>query len=113
VAADWTKYQPSKPFSTPGVAIEWDEHIAGWAAVEKGGPAISGALLDSVHERGSCSRRSYYVHPVSRLSAEKSTGNYNVQLRKAFGLLRRRFRRLKNFTGLDCSLLECRSDRHS
>lgn len=82
-----------------GVAIEWDEHIAGWAAIEKGGPAISGALLDSVHERKVALKTKLLRPPGVEVVGKKSTGNYNVQLRKALGLFAT-VRRLKNLPGL-------------
>ncbi len=28
-------------FAAAGVAIDWDEHLAGWASMERGGPATA------------------------------------------------------------------------
>ena len=35
-----------------GVAIDWDEHLAGWASMERGGPPLPDALLKSVRATG-------------------------------------------------------------
>ena len=35
-----------------GVGIDWDEHVAGWASMERGGPPLPDALLKSVRETG-------------------------------------------------------------
>ena len=35
-----------------GVAIEWDEHLAGWASMERGDSPIPEPLLKSVRETG-------------------------------------------------------------
>src|SRR5437763_15159087 len=35
-----------------GVAIDWDEHLAGWASLERGGAALPEAMLKSVRETG-------------------------------------------------------------
>ena len=35
-----------------GAAIEWDEHLAGWASMERGGAAIPETLLRSVRDTG-------------------------------------------------------------
>ena len=35
-----------------GCEFEWDEHLAGWASMERGGPALPEALLRSVRANG-------------------------------------------------------------
>jgi isocitrate dehydrogenase (NAD+) len=35
-----------------GPAIDWDEHLAGWASLERGGEAIPQTLLRSVRDSG-------------------------------------------------------------
>ena len=35
-----------------GCAVEWDEHLAGWASMERGGEALPEALLASVRANG-------------------------------------------------------------
>ena len=76
-----------------GVPIEWDEHLAGWAALEKGGDPIPEALLASV--------RATRVALKTRLLPPpgKEPINYNVQLRRALGLFAT-VRPLKNLPGL-------------
>ncbi|MGL4550073.1 MAG: isocitrate/isopropylmalate family dehydrogenase [Gemmataceae bacterium] len=82
-----------------GVSVEWDEHLAGWAAVEKAGLPISDALLDSVRERKVALKTKLLRQPGVEVVGKKSAGNYNVQLRKALGLFAT-VRRLKNLPGL-------------
>lgn len=80
-----------------GVAIDWDEHLAGWTALAKGRPeAISPELLASV--------RSCRVALKTKLLPEpgkprRSRRNYNVDLRRALGLFAM-VRPLKNLPGL-------------
>jgi isocitrate dehydrogenase (NAD+) len=81
------------------VPIEWDEHLAGWAAIEKGGQPIPDALLDSVRERKLALKTKLLRPPGVEAVGKKSAGNYNVQLRKALGLFAT-VRRLKNIPGL-------------
>ena len=35
-----------------GCAIEWDEHLAGWASMERGGLPLPEALLQSIRANG-------------------------------------------------------------
>jgi isocitrate dehydrogenase (NAD+) len=76
-----------------GVAIEWDEHLAGLAAVEQGQPPISEALLDSVRRNGLALKTKLLAAPG------RSQGNYNLQFRRALGLFAA-VRPLKNIKGL-------------
>lgn len=82
-----------------GVPVEWDEHLAGWAAIEKAAPPLSEALLDSVKDRKLALKTKLLRPPGLEAVGKKSTGNYNVQLRKALGLFAT-VRRLKNLPGL-------------
>jgi isocitrate dehydrogenase (NAD+) len=76
-----------------GVDIAWDGHLAGLAAVEKGQPALSQALLDSVRATGLALK-------TKLLSAqERPHANYNVQFRRALGLFAS-VRPLRNLKGL-------------
>ena len=38
--------------SAAGVPIEWDEHLAGWASLERGGAALPAEMLQSVRATG-------------------------------------------------------------
>jgi isocitrate dehydrogenase (NAD+) len=76
-----------------GVKILWDEHLAGLAAVEKGQPALSDALLQSVRENGLALKTKLLVEPRG------PQHNYNVQFRRALGMYAS-VRPLKNLRGL-------------
>jgi isocitrate dehydrogenase (NAD+) len=75
------------------VAIEWDEHLAGLAAVEKGLPPLSSELLQSVRRNGIALKTKLLVEPRG------PQHNYNVQLRRALGTFAS-VRPLKNLRGL-------------
>ena len=81
------------------VPIEWDEYLAGWAAIEKGQEPISAALLDSVKERRIALKTKLLPPPGLEAVGKKSAGNYNVQLRKALELFAT-VRRIENLPGL-------------
>jgi isocitrate dehydrogenase (NAD+) len=76
-----------------GVDIAWDEHLAGLAAVERGQPALSQALLDSIRSNGVALKTMLLSLP------EGPQGNYNVRLRRELGLFAA-VRPLKNLRGL-------------
>src|SRR5262249_25560643 len=76
-----------------GVDIDWDEHLAGLAAVEQGQPALSPALLDSVRKTGLALKTKLLMTP------QTPQGNFNVQFRRALGLFAS-VRPLKNLRGL-------------
>jgi isocitrate dehydrogenase (NAD+) len=76
-----------------GVAITWDEHLAGLAAVEEGQPPLSDALLQSVRQNGLALKTKLLVDPRG------PQHNYNVQLRRALGMYAS-VRPLKNLRGL-------------
>src|SRR5262245_10479093 len=76
-----------------GVAITWDEFLAGQAAVEQGQPALAPALLDSLRQNGLALKTKLLV-PVKEPHL-----NYNVQFRRALGLFAS-VRPIKNLRGL-------------
>ncbi len=104
-----------------GVAVEWDEHFAGQASLERGGAALPPALLDAVRASGRALKTKLLsppgppsplpLSPEGRgvLSSPLSAGgrgvggegasNYNVQLRRELGLFAS-IRPLKNLRGL-------------
>jgi isocitrate dehydrogenase (NAD+) len=77
-----------------GVPVEWDEHTAGWAALEKGGKeALPIDLLDSVR-RNRVALKTKLLPPPGEESR-----NFNVLLRRELGLFAT-VRPLKNLPGL-------------
>ena len=87
-----------------GVDIEYDEHLAGWASLEKGGIAVPEALLQSVRAN-KLALKTKLLPPPGKYTAEgrpirsKEAGNFNVQLRKELGLFAS-VRPVKNLPGL-------------
>src|SRR5215470_2722463 len=79
--------------SAAGVDIEWDEHLAGLASVERGGPALPEAMLRSVRETGLALKTKLLSPPGP------PAGNVNVQFRRELGLFAS-VRPLKNLRGL-------------
>ncbi len=75
-----------------GVRIEWEEHLAGQAAVEKGLPPLSAELLDSV-------RRNQLALKTKLLVPAEAHTNYNVALRRLLNLFAS-VRPLRNVRGL-------------
>jgi isocitrate dehydrogenase (NAD+) len=80
-----------------GCAIDWDEHLAGWASIESGGPALPEALLRSVRANGLALKTMLLPPPGGRPHPE--AGNFNVQFRRELGLFAS-VRPLKNVPGL-------------
>jgi isocitrate dehydrogenase (NAD+) len=78
-----------------GSAIDWDEHLAGWASMESGGPPLPPALLQSVRDRGLALKTMLLTPPGPR----HDSLNFNVQLRRELGLFAS-VRPLKNLAGL-------------
>jgi isocitrate dehydrogenase (NAD+) len=76
-----------------GVPIDWDEHLAGMAAIERGLPALSDDLLRSVRTNGIALKTMLQSLP------EGPQGNYNVRFRRELGLFAS-VRPLKNLRGL-------------
>ena len=83
---------------TAGVHIEWDEHLAGWASMERGGPVLPEALLKSVRATG-LALKTKLLPPPANVPKLKGGGNANVQLRRELGLFAS-VRPLKNLPGL-------------
>jgi isocitrate dehydrogenase (NAD+) len=82
-----------------GVEIEWDEQIAGWASMERGGAALPEALLKSVRETG-LALKTALLPPPPNVPRPRGVGaNPNVQLRRELGLFAS-VRPLKNLPGL-------------
>jgi len=79
-----------------GVAIAWDEHLAGAAALEAGQPALPPALLDSVRRTG-LALKTKLLPPTTKPGGRPV--NFNVKLRQELGLFAS-VRPLKNLPGL-------------
>src|SRR5262245_25108998 len=76
-----------------GVAIDWDEHFAGQASLEQGGPPLPEAMLQSVRQTGLALKTKLLSPPGP------PSGNFNVQFRRVLGLFAS-VRPLKNIAGL-------------
>src|SRR5205085_47333 len=84
-----------------GADVEWDQHLAGWAAMETGLPPLPEPLLRSVRETG-VALKTMLLQPPGKAPVEsprKEAGNFNVQLRRELGLFAS-VRPLKNIAGL-------------
>jgi isocitrate dehydrogenase (NAD+) len=79
-----------------GVRIDWDEHLAGWVAIERGGPALPEALLQSVRANG-LALKTKLLPPPGVEQREKI--NFNVEFRQQLGVFAS-VRPLKNIEGL-------------
>jgi isocitrate dehydrogenase (NAD+) len=75
------------------VDIDWDEHLAGLASLEQGGPPLPEAMLRSVRDNG-LALKTKLLSPPGR-----PDGNYNVQFRRELGLFAS-VRPLRNLRGL-------------
>lgn len=76
-----------------GAAIEWEEHLAGLAAIQQGQPPLSDELLQSVRNTELALKTKLLV------PAEGPRRNYNVRFRRELGLFAS-VRPLKNLQGL-------------
>ena len=76
-----------------GVSITWDEHLAGLASLERGGPPLPEAMLASICSTGLALKTKLLSAPGP------PAGNYNVQFRRVLGLFAS-VRPLKNLRGL-------------
>ena len=76
-----------------GVAIDWDEHIAGYEAIRQGLDPLPAPMLESVKRNGLALKTKLLSSP------DKPNVNYNVQLRRSLGLYAS-VRPLKNIRGL-------------
>jgi isocitrate dehydrogenase (NAD+) len=84
--------------SAAGACIEWDEHLAGWASLERGEAALPAELLKSVRATG-LALKTKLLPPPGPSTQRTQTGNYNVQFRRELGLFAS-VRPLKNLPGL-------------
>jgi isocitrate dehydrogenase (NAD+) len=82
-----------------GCAIDWDEHLAGWASMERGGAPIPEALVRSVRERGLVLKTKLLPPPGPSDAPRPEKVNFNVQFRRELGLFAS-VRPLKNVAGL-------------
>jgi isocitrate dehydrogenase (NAD+) len=76
-----------------GVRIDWDEHLAGLASLQRGGEPLPKALFDSVRSTGLALKTMLLSPPGP------PRGNWNVQFRHELGLFAS-VRPLKNLRGL-------------
>ncbi|MGE3806667.1 MAG: isocitrate/isopropylmalate family dehydrogenase [Gemmataceae bacterium] len=74
-----------------GVKIDWDEHLAGLAALEQGGAPLPAAMLASVKQTGLALK--------TKLLSTPESGNVNVRFRSELGLFVS-VRPLRNIRGL-------------
>lgn len=77
-----------------GVAIDWDEHVAGYEAVQRGLEPLPAPMLDSVLKNGLALKTKLMSDP------RKPLVNFNVQLRRTLQLYAA-VRPLKNLRGLN------------
>jgi isocitrate dehydrogenase (NAD+) len=87
-----------------GVAIDWDEHLAGWASLERGGQPLPEAMLKSVRDTGLALKTRLLPAPdlaakVTPGAHRKESVNFNVQFRRELGLFAS-VRPLKNLPAL-------------
>jgi isocitrate dehydrogenase (NAD+) len=84
-----------------GVDVEWDEHLAGLAAVQQGQPALPPDMLRSVRQTGRALKTMLLSppRPPAGRAPGPGEGNFNVQFRRELGLFAS-VRPLKNIRGL-------------
>jgi isocitrate dehydrogenase (NAD+) len=82
-----------------GADIEWDEHLAGWASIERGGPPLPETMLGSVRDTGLALKTTLLPPPGPAAGPRPESVNFNVQFRRALGLFAS-VRPLKNVPGL-------------
>ena len=82
-----------------GVAIDWDEHLAGWASMERGGRPSPRRCCDRCARPAWSSRPSCCRRPGRPSGPRPENVNYNVQFRRELGLFAS-VRPLKNLPGL-------------
>ena len=80
-------------FDAAGVAIAWEEHVAGYEAITQGLEPLPAPMLDSVRRNGLALKTKLMPDPA------KALVNYNVVLRRALQLYAT-VRPLKNLRGL-------------
>jgi isocitrate dehydrogenase (NAD+) len=82
-----------------GAEIEWNEHLAGWASMERGGTPIPEELVRSVRDRGLALKTMLLPPPGPAAGPRPEEVNFNVQLRRELGVFAS-VRPLKNIAGL-------------
>jgi isocitrate dehydrogenase (NAD+) len=83
-----------------GVDIEWEEHLAGWTSVERGGQPLPEAMLQSVRSTGLALKTQLLPAPGDPVTHRpRAAVNYIIQLRRELGLFAT-VRPLKNLPGL-------------
>src|SRR4051812_26535288 len=76
-----------KILAAASVPIEWDEHLAGWAALEKGqNDALPPAMLESIRQTRVALKTKLLPTPGDTSAKSKPSRNFNVQLRRELGL---------------------------
>jgi isocitrate dehydrogenase (NAD+) len=80
-----------------GADVEWDEHLAGWAAMERGGPPLPLSMLQAVHKSGLALKT--FLLPPPGTPPKGVAGNFNVQFRRELGMFAS-VRPLENLPGL-------------
>jgi isocitrate dehydrogenase (NAD+) len=86
--------------SAADVQIEWDEHFAGGASMERGGAALPDDLMQSVRATGLALKTQLLPPPGAAPGPKrKEASNFNVQFRRELGLFAS-VRPLKNLPGL-------------
>ena len=80
-------------FDAAGVAIAWEEHVAGYEAIKQGLEPLPAPMLDSVRRNGLALKTKLMPDPA------KALVNYNVVLRRKLQLYAS-VRPLKNLRGL-------------
>jgi isocitrate dehydrogenase (NAD+) len=76
-----------------GVTVEWDEHLAGLASLEHGGPSLPEGMIRSIRSTGLALKTKLLSPPGP------SYHNFNVQFRRELGLFAA-VRPIKNLRGL-------------
>jgi isocitrate dehydrogenase (NAD+) len=82
-----------------GIDLDWDEHLAGLASIQQGGPPLPPAMLDSVRATGRALKTKLLSPPPAGRTPGRVEGNFNVQFRRELGLFAS-VRPLKNLRGL-------------
>jgi isocitrate dehydrogenase (NAD+) len=76
-----------------GAKFDWDEHLAGLASLEAGGPALPKAILDSLRATG------LGLKTKLLMPRDQRSGNFNVQFRRELNLFAA-VRPVKSLVGL-------------